>query len=108
MRKTLHSHVDAVMGTYCSVLCGFTFSQNHAFSYGGDSFRVILVDQAEQYVQPACLPSSCQAKSQQYCEPKGSTTNTFYGILITQSVVMVFILNLDNVLLKKLFPTMNI
>ena len=53
MRKTLHSPVDAVMGTYCSVLCGFTFLQNHAFSYGGDSFRVILVDQAEQYVEPA-------------------------------------------------------
>ena len=32
----------------------------------------------------------------------------FYGIWITQSGAMVFILNLDNISLKKLFPTMNI
>ena len=32
----------------------------------------------------------------------------FYGIRIKQIVAMVFILNLDNIFLKKLFPTMNI
>ena len=36
------------------------------------------------------------------------TASIFYGIWITQSGAMVFILNLDNILLKKLFPTMNI
>ena len=54
------------------------------------------------------LFSSCQAKSQLYCEPNGSTASIFYGIWITQSGTMVFILNLDKVSLKKLFPTMNI
>ena len=32
----------------------------------------------------------------------------FYGIWIRQSGVMVFVLNLDKISLKKLFPTMNI
>ena len=56
----------------------------------------------------ACLPSSCQAKSQQYCRPEGPTASIFYGIWIKQSVALVFVVNLDKVLLKKLFPTMNI
>ena len=55
----------------------------------------------------ACLPSSYQAKSQLYCGPNGPTPSIFDGIIITQSGAMVFILNLDKVLLKKLFPTMN-
>ena len=36
------------------------------------------------------------------------TASIFYGILIKQSGAMDFILNGDKVLLKKLFPTMNI
>ena len=56
----------------------------------------------------ACLPSSCLAKSKLYCGPNGPTASIFYRIWITQSVAMVFILNLDKVLLKKLFPTINI
>ena len=36
------------------------------------------------------------------------TASIFDGILIKQSGPMVFILNLDKVSLKKLFPTMNI
>ena len=55
----------------------------------------------------ACLPSSYQAKSKLYCGPNGPTASIFYGIWIKQSGAMVFILNLDKVLLKKLFPTMN-
>ena len=38
----------------------------------------------------------------------GPTASIFYGIWIKQSGAMVFIFNLDKVLLKKLFPTMNI
>ena len=56
----------------------------------------------------ACPISSCQAKSQLYCGPKGSTASIFYGIWIKQSSAMVFVFNLDKVSLKKLFPTMNI
>ena len=56
----------------------------------------------------AYLPSSYQAKSQQYCGPNGPTASIFDGIWITQSGAMIFILNLDKVSLKKLFPTMNI
>ena len=47
-------------------------------------------------------------KSQQYCGPNGPTATIFYGICIRQSGAMVFILNLDNISLKKLFPTMHI
>ena len=54
------------------------------------------------------IPSSYQAKSQQYFGPNGPTASIFYGIWIKQSSAMIFILNLDKVLLKKLFPTMNI
>ena len=43
----------------------------------------------------ASLPSSCQAESNQYCGPYGPTASIFYGIWITQSGAMVFILNLD-------------
>ena len=43
-----------------------------------------------------------------YCGPNGPTASIFYGIWINQSVAMVFIFNLDNLSLKKLFPTMNI
>ena len=56
----------------------------------------------------ACLPSSYQAKSQQYFGPSGPTASIFYWIWITQSGAMGFILNLDKVLLKKLFPSVNI
>ena len=38
----------------------------------------------------------------------GLTASIFYGIWIKQSGAMVCIVNLDKVLLKKLFPTMNI
>ena len=54
------------------------------------------------------LLSQRKAKSQQYCGPNGPTASIFYGILITQSGAMVFVLNLDKILLKQLFPTMNI
>ena len=54
------------------------------------------------------MPSSFHAKIQQYCGPNGPTASIFYGIWIKQSSAMVFIFNLDKVLLKKLFPTMNI
>ena len=47
-------------------------------------------------------------KIHQYCGPNGPTASIFYGIWITKSGTMVFILNLDKVSLKKLFPTMNI
>ena len=56
----------------------------------------------------ACLPSSCQAKSQLYCGPNGPTDSIFYRIRVKQSSAIVFIFNLDKVLLKKLYPTMNI
>ena len=56
----------------------------------------------------ACLPSSCHAKIKLYCGPNGPTASIFYGICIRQSGAMGFILNLDKILLKKLFPTMNI
>ena len=56
----------------------------------------------------ACLPSSFHSKIQQYCGPNGPTASIFYGIWIKQSCAMGFILNLDKVLPKKLFPTMNI
>ena len=36
----------------------------------------------------------------------GPTASIFYGIWIAKSGAMVFIFNLDKVLLKKLFPTM--
>ena len=49
-----------------------------------------------------------QAQKLQYFGPNGPTASIFYGILITQSGAMVFILNLDKVSPKKLFPTMNI
>ena len=55
----------------------------------------------------ACLPSSYKAKIERYCGPNGPTASIFYGIWITKSGAMVFILNLDKVSLKKLFPTMN-
>ena len=58
-----------------------------------------------------CLnPFKCSfhAKSKLYCGPNGPTASIFYGIWIKQSVGMVFIVNLDKVLLKKFFPTMNI
>ena len=42
------------------------------------------------------------------CGPYGPTASIFYGIWIKQIGAMVFIFNLDKVLLKKLFPTMNI
>ena len=38
----------------------------------------------------------------------GSTASIFYGISIAKSGAMVLILNIDKVLLKKLFPTMNV
>ena len=38
----------------------------------------------------------------------GPTASIFYGIWIVKSGAMISILNLDKVLLKKLFPTMNI
>ena len=41
-------------------------------------------------------------------ELNGPTAGLFFEIWTTQSGAMVFILNLDKVLLKKLFPTMNI
>ena len=56
----------------------------------------------------ASLPTSCKAKSKLYCGPYGHTASIFHGIWIKQSGAMVFIFNLDKVLLKKLFPTMNI
>ena len=56
----------------------------------------------------ACLPSLFHAKIQQYCGPNGPMTSILYGIWIKQSSAMIFIFNLDKVLLKKLFPTMNI
>ena len=56
----------------------------------------------------ACLPSSLHSKIQQYCGPNGPTASIFYGIWIKQSGAMIFIFNLDKVLLKKLFSTMNI
>ena len=40
-------------------------------------------------------------------EKFGPTASIFYGIWITQSGSVVFIFNLDKVLLKKLCPTMN-
>ena len=46
--------------------------------------------------------------SKLYCGPNGPTASIFDGIRIKQSGAMVFICNLDKVLLKKLFPTMNI
>ena len=60
------------------------------------------------YARWACLPSSFHKKSKLYCGPNGPTASIFYGIWIKQSVGMVFIFNLDKLLLKKLFPTMNI
>ena len=54
------------------------------------------------------LPSSYQAKSKLYCRPNGPTASILYRIWITKSGAMVFILNLDKVSLKKLFPMMNI
>ena len=55
------------------------------------------------------LVVNCEkGKSQQYCEPNSPTTSIFYGIWIMQSGAMGFILNLDKLLIKKLFPTMNI
>ena len=60
------------------------------------------------YAWWACLPSSFHAKSKLYCGPNGPTATIFYGIWIKQSGAMVFIVNLDKVSLKKLFPTMNI
>ena len=47
-------------------------------------------------------------KEHQHCGPSGPTASIFNGIRIKQSGAMVFILNLDKVSLKKLFPTMNI
>ena len=47
-------------------------------------------------------------KSKLYCGPNGPTASSFYGNWILQGGAMVFILNLDNISLKKLFPTMNI
>ena len=47
-------------------------------------------------------------KSQQYWGPNGPTASIFYGIWIGQGGAMVFILDLNKILLKKLFPTMNI
>ena len=60
------------------------------------------------YARGGCLPSSCHAKGKLHCGPNGPTASIFYGIMIKQSVAMVFIFNLDKVWLKKLFPTMNI
>ena len=40
--------------------------------------------------------------------PNGPTAIIFYGLWIKQSSAMTFIFNLDKLLLKKLFPTMNI
>ena len=54
------------------------------------------------------VQGSCHAKSLLYCGPKGPTASIFYGIWIIQSGATVFILNLDKISLKKLFPTMNI
>ena len=62
----------------------------------------------QRYIRRACLPSSFHANIQQYCGPNGPTASIFYGIWIKQSSAMVFIFNLYKVLLKKLFPTMNI
>ena len=56
----------------------------------------------------ASLPSSCHAKSKQYFGPNGHTASISYGIWTKQSSAMVFLLNLDKVSLKKLFPMMNI
>ena len=43
----------------------------------------------------ACLPSWCHANSKLYCGPNGLPASIFYGIWITQTGAMVFILNLD-------------
>ena len=45
---------------------------------------------------------------QVYTTPSETKSNILYGIWIIQSGETVFILNLDKILLKKLFPTMNI
>ena len=54
------------------------------------------------------LKITFKAKSTIYCGPDGPTASIFYGIQIIKSGAMVCIFNLDKVLLKKLFPTMNI
>ena len=73
-----------------------------------DFVRYPLVQGGCLRLRWACHPSSCRAKSKLYCGPCGHTASIFYGIWIKQSCAMGFILNLDKVLLKKLFPTMNI
>ena len=73
--------------------------------HGSRSVGKPFTDCAEE---PCCLPSSFHAKIQLYCGPNGPTASIFYGIWIKQSGAIVFIFNLDKVLLKKLFSTMNI
>ena len=58
-------------------------------------------------VGPAFLAHTKQ-KVSKFWGPNGPTASIFYGIWIKQSSAMIFIFNLDKVLLKKLFPTMNI
>ena len=77
----------------------------------GEKFRLALMRvisrQVVEFTGKRCLyanSSFCIL----YCGPNGPTASIFYRILITQSVAMVFILNLDKVSLKKLFPTINI
>ena len=59
---------------------------------------------------PASLAHARQILSyiQLYCGPNGPRANIFNDLWIKQSGAIVFIFNLDKVLLKKLFPTMNI
>ena len=59
---------------------------------------------------PACLAHAMQKITfiQLCCGPNGPGANIFIEIWIKKSGAMVFIFNLDKVLLKKLFPAMNI
>ena len=86
----------------------FVISQQPIGTAGRASEQKNNSNLATLWVGWACLPSSYQAKSQQYCGPNGPTASIFYGIWIKQSDAMVFIFNLDKVSPKKLFPTMNI
>ena len=46
-----------------------------------DQLKVFYVGGPNQGAQEvACLPTSYQAKSQQYCGPNGPTASIFYGI----------------------------
>ena len=67
-----------------------------------------LKNWTSQNQREAATPVQNISYIQLYCGPNGSRAKIFNYLWIKQSDAMVFTLNIDKVLLNKLFPTVNI